>query len=294
MDRVNKAASTLLTPALLRELGQVSFLPKNRVEGRHAGRHKSPLRGSSTEFRDYREYSPGDDPARVDWRVFARNDRHVIRTYEQEAQTGCVVLLDQSASMDFGNPESKAHYAARLTACLCHLVVRSQDQAGLCLFNDSEENWFAPAGNHRHFQGLLQALEHLQPQGSADLTTALQRLRARLFNSSTLVLISDFYCSPSDLFQSLNPFLHRNFDVHLLHVLDPQELQLPGELMLRFQDLESGGRLVSDPRSLQERYQKILANHLRAFRQLAIRRGVHYRQVSREQPMLQALSELTS
>jgi uncharacterized protein (DUF58 family) len=284
----------LLTPELLRELDKRKFVPQNRVEGRHSGRHKSPLRGSSTEFRDYREYTPGDDPARVDWRVFARNDRHVIRTYEQEAQTGCVVVQDRSASMDFGNTVTKHRYASRLAACLCHIVVHSQDRAGLYGIAGSKADWFPPAGNARNLDGMIHNLNTSPPGGQADLSDSLHKLQGLLTASSTLVLLSDFYCPPGDLFKALNPFLHRSFDIHLLHILDPLERDLPEGMMIKFRDLESSSELKSDPKSLRERYRKELENHIRGYRELAIRRGVHHQVVYTDQPVFTALSGLTA
>jgi len=285
-------SNDILTPALLRELDKRRFQPRNRVEGRHSGRHKSPLRGSSTEFRDYREYTPGDDPARVDWRVFARNDRHVIRTYEQEAQTGCVVVVDQSASMNFGKPETKHRHASRLAACLCHLVIHSQDRAGLYTVRGDKTEWYPPAGNARHLEGVHRALASGAPAETADLPGALRKLQGLLHTSSTLVLISDFYCEPGDLFHGLNPFLHRGFDVHLLHILDPVERTLPEDRMLKFRDLENSAELKTDPNSLRTRYEALLADHLRGFRELSVRRGVRHKLHITDQPLFDALSEL--
>lgn len=287
-------SSPLLTPELLRELANVRFAPRNRVEGRHAGRHKSPLRGSSTEFRDYREYSQGDDPARVDWRVFARNDRHVIRTFEQESQTGCVLLLDRSASMDFGSPETKLRCAARLAACLAHIVVHSQDQTGLFLYTNDHHEWLPPAGNTRHLDNILRLLNSAKGDGSADLPEALHKLAGLLQRRCTLVLASDFYCDPAALFLALNPFVHRGMDVHLLHILDPQERQLPDAVMLAFEDLETGTRLRADPTALRARYQSALDDHVRALRELAIRRGVRHHMVFTDQPLFAALEGLTA
>lgn len=284
----------LLTPELLRELENVRFFPRNRVEGRHSGRHKSPMRGSSTEFRDYREYTPGDDPARVDWRVFARNDRHVIRTYEQEAQTGCVVLLDRSASMAFGPEESKHRYASRLAACVCHLVIHSQDRAGLQSVDGNGDTWFPPRGNARHLAGILHHLDTAAPQGAATLADSLRALDARLRTGCTLVILSDFYHPAGDVFQALNPLLHKGVDAHLLHLLHPLERALPEDRMVRFEDLETGERLKSDPRGIQQRYRDLLDDHLRAYRELATRRRVGHRVVFTDQPLFSALSDLTA
>lgn len=287
------ARERLLTPSLLRELENVRFAPRTRVEGQHAGRHMSPARGSSTEFRDYRAYAPGDDPARVDWRVYARSDRHVIRTYEQESQTGCAILLDCSASLDYGEPETKFQFATRLAASLAHVVQRSQDQVGLYAFNDTHRAWHAPGGSARHLDNLLHALETLKPQGTANLPDGLRRAEALLRRRCTLVVISDFYTPPADTFAALNPFVHRGLDIHMLHLLHPAERQLPDGAMLAFRDLESGAKLRTDPRAIRDEYRRVLDDHHRAHRQLAIRRGIAYRVVFTEQPVLSALEDLT-
>ena len=283
----------LLTPELLRELEKRRFAPKTRVEGQHAGRHMSPARGSSTEFRDYRAYTPGDDPARVDWRVYARNDRHVIRTYEQESQTGCVMLLDASASMDFGDPVTKHRFATLAAACLAHVVQHSQDQVGLLAVNDRDQAWLPPGGSARHLDNLLHALTDLQPRGVTDLPDALHRLSALLNRRCTLVVISDFYTPPADCFRALNPFLHRGLDIHLLHIQDPRERDLPEGDLLAFQDLETGEKLTADPAALQSTYNRVLEQHHRAYRELAMRRGIHYRIAPTHLPVFEPLSGLT-
>ncbi len=286
------AASRLLTPALLRELEKARFAPRTRVEGQHAGRHSSPARGSSTEFRDYRAYAPGDDPARVDWRVYARSDRHVLRTYEQESQTGCVVLLDASASMHYGTPVTKHRFAAQAAACLIHTLHQSQDQAGLLLCTGGETRWHPPAGSARHITHLIHTLEEAVPAGETDLPAALRHLNTLLSRRCTLLVISDFYCPPPELFTALNPFTHKGVDVHLLHVLAPEEQHLPDGELLAFRDLETGQKLRADPRELRARYQTVLEDHRRAFRELAVRGGTAYAPVTTRQPVLRALEGL--
>ncbi len=287
------ARTQLLPTELLRELEKLRFAPRTRVEGQHAGRHMSPTRGSSTEFRDYRAYVPGDDPARVDWRVYARNDRHVIRTYEQESQTGCVILLDCSASMNFGESLTKHDFAVRAAASLAHVVQHSQDQVGLFAFNDHHREWHAPGGSARHLDNLMHALASIRPEGVTDLPDALRRLTGLLNRRCTLVVLSDFYCPPAECFSALNPFVSRGMDLHLVHVLDPRERDLPEGDLIAFSDLETGEKLRADPRALQSDYQKVLDDHHRAYRQLSMRRGIHYRVVQTLQPVFQTLEGLT-
>lgn len=286
------AVSRLLTPALLRELEKVRFMPRTRVEGRHSGRHLSPARGSSTEFRDFRAYAPGDDPARVDWRVYARSDRHVLRTYEQESQTGCVMVLDSSASMGFGERQSKHRFACQAAACLAHVVHLSQDQAGLYLPGGRKPEWQAPGGSARHLNHILQTLERCEPDGALDLVSALGTLNTLLTRRCTLVIFSDFYADPAECFSALNPFVHRGVDIHLVHVLDPRERELPEGELIAFRDLETSARLRADPRALRANYRTVLENHHRGFRELAIRRGVAYRVVGTDQSVLRCLEGL--
>ncbi len=286
------ATPRLLTPELLRELEKARFAPRTRVEGQHAGRHSSPARGSSTEFRDYRAYAPGDDPARVDWRVYARSDRHVLRTYEQESQTGCVILLDASASMNYGDAPTKHRFAARAAACLVHTVHQSQDQAGLLLSRDGEHRWHPPAGSARHINHLLHTLDETTPAGATDLPASLRHLNTLLNRRCTLLLISDFYCPPADLFSALNPFIHKGIDLHLLQVLAPAERDLPEGELIAFRDLETGLKLRADPRELRTRYRTVLEDHQRALRELAMRSGAAYKVIHTRQPVLRALEGL--
>lgn len=287
------SASRLLTPALLRELEKVRFAPRTRVEGRHAGRHMSPARGSSTEFRDYRAYAPGDDPGRVDWRVFARSDRHVLRTYEQESQTGCVILLDASASMAFGESPAKHRFASQAAACLAHVVHHSQDQVGLLLARDGKQEWHPPGGSARHVNHLLHILDQSGAAGETDLPADLRHLNTLLNRRCTLVVFSDFYCDPAECFTALNPFVHQGVDLHLVHVLDPRERDLPEGELIAFRDLETSEKLNADPRELRAAYRKVLDDHHRAFRELAVRRGIAYRVVGTDQPVLRCLEGLT-
>ena len=117
-----KSRFKYLRPEDIRRLASYEFAPKALVEGYLAGRHRSHQRGSSIEFRDYRQYVPGDDPALIDWRVFARTDRHYLRTYEMETNMECHVFLDSSASMAFGEKLTKLEYASFFAAALCYWV----------------------------------------------------------------------------------------------------------------------------------------------------------------------------
>jgi len=163
---------------------------------------------------------------------------------------------------------------------------------GLYCFNDREREWHAPGGTPRHLDLLLHRLENTEAAGETLLPEALRRADALVRRRCTLAVVSDFYCDPAACFEALNPFVHRGCDLHLLHLQDPVERDLPDAAFLNFQDLENGQRLRADPKSLRENYRKALEAHHGAFRALAMRRGIQYRVVGTDEPVVSSLAGL--
>ncbi|MEM1442270.1 MAG: DUF58 domain-containing protein [Verrucomicrobiota bacterium] len=267
-----------LRPEDIRKLRTFEFAPKALVEGYLAGRHRSRERGSSIEFHEYREYSPGDDLKLIDWRVFARSDRYFLRTFEQETNLECHVFLDSSASMGFsgGSEISKLEYGSFFAAALSYLVIRYGDRVSLQTFDSEIREFFPPGSTNLHLNRILTALEQNKPGSETSIAAALSRSAPLLTRKGILVVVSDFFDDPAEIFQALNPYLHRGFRVHLLHLLTPGELELEGRALTTFRDLETGSRLIAHPTLLKERYRKAIDDHINGLRQLAQRRGVEY------------------
>lgn len=265
-----------LKPEDVRKLSSFEFAPRALVEGYLAGRHRSRERGSSIEFRDYRQYVPGDDRALVDWRCYARTDRYYIRTYELETNMECHVLLDSSASMGFGQPLTKLAYASFFAAALCYLVVRGKDRVSLQLFDREIRQFFPPGSTGRHLQNVLHALERNAAGAETSVARALHRSFPLLKRKGTLVVLSDFFDDAGAIFTALNPYLHRGFKVHLFHVLDPLELELPDRGLVRFEDLETAARVTAHTAEIAGLYREAMAAHVRNLRSLARRRRVDY------------------
>lgn len=265
-----------LKPEDIRKLAGYEFAPRALVEGYLAGRHRSRARGSSVEFRDYRPYVPGDDPALVDWRVYGRTDRHYLRTYEQETDMECHVFLDSSASMGFGRAMPKLEYASFFTAALCYLVVRHNDRVSLQIFDEGIRRFFPPGSTGRHLRNLMAALEENRPGNPTSVAAALRRSFPLLKRRGTLIVISDFFDDPAAIFSALNPYLHRGFKVHLFHVLAPEELDLERRGLLHFVDLETGRRVIAHTDSLARPYGEAMRAHVASLRELSVRRKVDY------------------
>ncbi len=268
-----------LVPSDIRRLKNYKFGAKAMVEGYLSGRHRSHQRGSSIEFHEFRQYTPGDDPAKVDWRVFARNDKLFLRTFEQETNLECHVFLDCSASMGF--PEnstrlSKLEYASFFAASLAWWVISETDRVSLTLFDDGIRKFLPPASTRKHLHDLLGLLEHNKPGSGTSLVDTLVRAGPLLKRKGTLVILSDFYCDPAALFKALNPYLHRGFRVHLFHILDPAEIELEDRGLSRFVDMETSDRLTAHPHAVRQSWNAEILAHTRALRALAGSRDADY------------------
>lgn len=268
--------SQYLEPEDIRKLATFEFAPRAIAEGYLSGRHKAPVRGSSIEFREYRPYVPGDDPALVDWRVYGRTDRHYLRTYEQETNTDCHILLDSSASMGFGPRVSKLRYASLFAAALAFLVTKNRDLLSLLLFDETIRSFLPPGSTRKHLRNIIHLLEGNEPGSPTRLSDTLQRAFPLIKRRGTVVILSDFFDDVPAIFSALSPFLHRGFKVHLMHVLAPQELELEDRGLLTYVDSESGQRLIAHSGNLHRAYSKAMEEHIAALRALAIRKGVEY------------------
>jgi len=276
-----------LKPDDIRRLKNYEFGAKAMVEGYLSGRHRSKQRGSSIEFHEFRQYVPGDDPAQVDWRVFARNDKLFLRTFEQETNLECHLFLDCSASMGFPeNTErlSKLEYASFFAACLAWLVISKNDRVSLALFDEGIRKFLPPGSTRKHLNDLLNTLETNRPGSGTSLTETLVRAHPLLRRKGTLVILSDFFSDPAALFRALNPYIHRGFRIHLFHLLDPAEIHLDDRGLSRFVDMESDEQLTVHPHSLREAWNHEILSHTRTLRSLAASRRIDYALTSTTDP----------
>jgi uncharacterized protein (DUF58 family) len=288
-----------LEPAALQELKNLRFAAKRIVEGSFAGRHRSRLRGSSVEFADYREYAPGDDLRRLDWKVFLRTRRPYVRTFDEETNMSVLLALDTSASMNFGGGDSrgergaalsKLDYCRYLTAALAYLVVNSRDQAGLALAGTRLDYWCEPGSTRLHLDTLLSALERATVAPSTRLAAALGTLYTLCRSRGLLVLVSDFLDDDlPGLFHHVRLFRHRRFEVILFHVVHPEELTLPEGRAVQFYDLEGPGVLEADPQDVHAGYTEAFAAHRETVRSMAIASGCEYELIDTRTPYPDAI-----
>lgn len=281
-----------LRPEDVKRLASYEFAPKVLVDGYLSGRHRSNARGTSTEFRDYRQYVSGDDPRMVDWKVFARTDRHYLRTFAHETNLDCHLFLDSSASMGFGAPLSKLEYGSFFTAALCYLVLRTADRVSLQLFDDRIRHFAPPGSTRGHLNNLMRLLEQNRPGGRTRLSEALRRAYPLLRHRGSLIVVSDFFDDVGEIFAALALYLHRGFNLHLFHLLAPEELELPRRGLLAFEDMETGRRVTAHTDLLQRDYAQSIRAHIRSIREMCVRRRIGYCQARTDTPFLELFDQL--
>ena len=276
-----------LDPAVIARLGTMELKARTVVEGFLSGLHRSPYKGFSVEFAEYRQYLPGDDLSAIDWKVYARSDRHYVKKYEEETNLECHLLLDVSASMAYRGaaPMSKLEYGSVLAASLAFLMHRQRDATGLIAF-DERIAFRLPAGARPgHLHSLLLALERLQPGTRSDVGRPLHQLAEALVKRSLVVLISDLLDDPDPVIKGLRHLKFRGTDVVVFQLLDPNELTFPFRGASRFKDLESADEVTADPESLRASYLRELASlTLRYDRELR-GSGIDYVQLDTSQPL---------
>ena len=182
-----------------RLIGQ-PLLARFPMEGTVSGHHRSPHRGSSVEFAEYRNYVPGDDIRRLDWRVIARTDRYYLKEFEAETNLRCYVVLDCSGSMGFaGEHGSRLDYAKRLAATLSYLVINQGDAAGLLHVTEKSTPEIPPRRNASHLQVILDTLGQAQPTGGTHLVPMLHELAEKARRRALVVILSDCFCDGAEL-----------------------------------------------------------------------------------------------
>ena len=276
-----------LDPGVIARLGTMELKARTVVEGFLSGLHRSPYKGFSVEFAEYRQYLPGDDLNTLDWKVYARTDRYYVKKFEEETNLECHVLLDQSASMAYrgGAPMSKLEYGSVLAASLAFLMNRQRDATGLIAFDEQIRFRMPAAARSGHLHALLLALERLEPGTRSDVGRPLHQLAEALVKRSLVVLISDLLDDPEPVIRGLRHLKHRGTDVVVFQVLDPHELTFPFTSAARFTDVETDDVVVADPSRARKEYLKELAAlTLRYDRELR-GSGIDYVQLDTSQPL---------
>jgi len=329
VSTTNSATSPLgqhkyLRPSELHGLRRLQFAARQRVKGAYAGRHASSRRGDSVEFTDYRQYMPGDDVSHIDWKVYGRSDKLLIKRFEHHTDMNVHLLVDGSASMAYAgeltgdspsNGDSTPGRIAQLAQRLCKrrarpgfrnlskydqacligaaiafLTIQQQDRAGITVAQGGLDRPTRPGGGFRHLSALMRPLEQHSPTGEADLGEALNQYAERTKDRGVLVVCSDLLEEREPILKGLTRFKHAGSDVIVFHILHQHELRLPQELSdAQFRDSETGRRLRLNISDVRQAYEQRMHEFIQGWHRDLWTRGMDYNLVTTDQPYQKAL-----
>jgi uncharacterized protein (DUF58 family) len=278
-------------PEVLARLAGLTLRARQVVEGTISGLHRSPFHGFNVEFAEYREYAPGDDLRRLDWRVLGRTDRFYVKQYEEESNLRAMLVLDCSASMRYGSgPLNKFQYAAVAAASLATLLVEQQDPVGLALFNRQTGEILLPAATQAQLVRIIGLLEQAEPNRETDLGSVLQSLSEQTKKRGLTIILSDLLTDLDRFYDGLQRLQYRGHEILVMHVLDPDELELPFNDLVMFRDIEGTEELLAEPWAFRQAYQAAMRQFLEDVRQGCGDRGIDYLALRTDQPLADVLS----
>jgi uncharacterized protein (DUF58 family) len=279
-----------LDPAVVARLGTLELKARTIVEGFLSGLHRSPFKGFSVEFAEYRQYMPGDDLATIDWKVFARSDRYYVKKFEEDTNLDCHLMLDVSGSMAYGSHGmTKFEYGACLAASLGYLMNRQRDAVGLTAFDEQIVQMLPASARAGHLRSLLITLQRLSPGQETNLSRPLHQLADSLSKRGMVVLISDLLDEPDAVIRGLKHFQYRGTDVIVFQVLDPDEIDFPFERATRFEDLETTEEVMAVPAVVREHYLKEIGSLIGRYKRELGAVGIDYHLLRTSEPLELAL-----
>jgi uncharacterized protein (DUF58 family) len=301
---MDSGKTSLLDPDFLRKLERMRLLARRAFPGTMRGERRSTRKGASVEFSDFRKYEAGDDFRHVDWNIFARLERLMLRQFVEEEDVRIDILIDQSRSMHFGKPLTKFDQARRATAALAFLAISSLDRAGVQTFDSAPRARLRAMRGRGHLVSILSFLENLSKDrknesiaeqsegediisqgGHTDLASVLRGYQKTAVRAGVLFVISDFL-DAGDFRRQMKLISHRGFDVNLIQVLAPEEIspELGGDLLLVDSETGETREITINERALAS-YKKTLAGFTESLESFCRASGIGYLMVASDTPL---------
>lgn len=284
---MSTAPQSYFDPLVIAKIATMSLRARYVVEGVLSGMHKSPYQGYSVEFAQHREYTPGDEIRRIDWKAYGKSDRYFVKEYEEETNLRATIFLDASASMAYGSGElSKFDYGCYLASSLAYLMLRQGDYVGLVTFGAKVQQHIPPRSGLSHFQALMHQLEQTVPRGRTHLNHALREIASKINKRGMILIISDLFDTSENVLKTLKFFRHRRNEVIVFHVLDHNELEFPFERLTVFEDIEDPTvQVLINPKSIRDAYLQQLQAFIKHYRQSCRRDAIDYNCLPTDTPL---------
>ena len=253
-----------LPPRMAERLRGVEIGVRRPMDGSHQGLHRSPAFGSSVEFAEYREYTPGDPVARIDWPVYARSDRYVIRRFHEDVSIRCYIMLDISGSMKYQQDGAlqKSEYACYLAAGMMYVMVQQGDMVSLITFDDQIRQYYEPSGTFVGLKPMLQGLEKIESKNKGNIEAALHSAAELIKGRALVVVISDLLEEPESILQGINHLYYDGKEITLFHILDPAEMNMSVTGLADVTSLETKDKITVDLKAIRDAYLEQLRLYL--------------------------------
>jgi len=292
-------------PEMLSRLGSFELRARMIIEGFRSGMHESPHHGVSVEFAEHRQYVQGDDLRHLDWKVFGRSDKLYVKQFEQETNLDVVILVDSSASMNYGtfynnsNDGSNAQWtkydhATTVAAAMSYLALQQRDRVGLVVFADNLRSVVDRRSTSGHWRKLISALSMLPANSNTDIARCVDQSLSKFSNRALIVIISDFFDDQNKLKTAIGRIRYTGHDLILLHVLDRQEMKFDFRVPSPFVDLERDTFIQLDPRDIRQVYLEEITNHCKFLKTITRKLGFDYHLLDSHESITPALRLLLS
>ncbi|RME31554.1 DUF58 domain-containing protein [Candidatus Woesearchaeota archaeon] len=271
--------------SFLKALDRLHLILKKRVHADLQGGHEASEFGQGLVFQDYKAYVPGDDFRHIDWNIYARTNKFFIKRFEEERNLSVHILLDRSASMDYGEKITKFEYAARVSLGFIYMAMRNNEKFTLATFTDKAEA-LRPGRGASQLMNTFNVLQKLKVKGQSNFRMAMDSYKKQIRSRSLIIIVSDFLYNLDEVRETL--LRYRKSEVYIVQVLDPVErhLSLQGDFVL--EDSETNQRLRTYvSRRLQQTYQHKLSEHIMRLKDLCEETDAAFVSVTTDTPIFE-------
>lgn len=260
--------SGYLDPAVLEEVSGLELTARSTVEGSRIGRHRSLLSGLSTTFTHHRPYVPGDEVRHIDWRLYSRAERYYIKKYEAETNFDAYVLVDASASMNYGGEgrDTKLEYAKKLAATIAYRIVEDRDSVGVAVFDDKLRGMVPPKSSKTALIDLVKIMGEAKGKDKTQLGSVLSEFAGRLKRRGFVIIISDLLTDEASFLDGLHQLVFAGQNVIVFQTLDHDELTFPFDGSARFVGMEDDSEMATEPDRVRAGYLEELSKMIDGFR----------------------------
>jgi uncharacterized protein (DUF58 family) len=291
MDNRTSDYRKYLDPSVITRLNSLELKARFIVEGFMVGLHRSPFHGFSVEFSEHRPYMQGDNLRDVDWKVYGKTERYVIKQYEEETNLKSYVLLDTSRSMSYASQGnvSKLEYASALVAALSYMMIKQQDAVGLSLYSEKINKYLPPKSTRSYLQEILKNIASVSASDKTNTSSCLNEIAEKIKRRGLVIVVSDFFDDIDSILTALKHFRYNKNEVIVFQVLDPLERSFSFGSDAVFKDMETLDEITTQPYQIQKAYKEAMEQFVTRLKTECLNSGIDYNLIETSTPFDKAL-----